>query len=104
MLRLVKEMKPDIVMLENVPGLATKGKTIFTEFIAGLEDTGYIVTYAVLQVADFGVPQTRKRLVLLAGRGFEIPIPKGTHSINGQAGTQRWCTVRDAIQGITVTK
>lgn len=77
MARLVKEIKPDIVMMENVPGIAKKGKPILDKFIKILEEENYIVNWRILQAADFGVPQSRKRFVLIAGRGFEIKIPEG---------------------------
>lgn len=50
--------------MENVPGLANgRGKQIFTQALAELEPS-YQVTYDVLNCADYGVPQTRRRLVL----------------------------------------
>jgi DNA (cytosine-5)-methyltransferase 1 len=48
-------------------------------------------------VADYGVPQMRRRLVLLAGKGFNIEMPIATHSRTGTDGKSRWRTVRDAI-------
>ncbi|UJR60548.1 DNA cytosine methyltransferase [Dickeya zeae] len=48
--------------------------------MSDLESCGYVVNYDVLQVADYGIPQVRRRFVLLAGLGFEIKIPKPTHS------------------------
>jgi DNA (cytosine-5)-methyltransferase 1 len=56
----------------------------------------------VLQIADYGIPQSRKRLVLLAGRGFEIPLPKPTHSIgcDGTNGLKPWLTLADVIKNM----
>ncbi len=51
----------------------------------------------ILQVADYGVPQFRRRLVILAGHGFEIPMPAPTHSREGKNGLPRWRTVRETI-------
>jgi len=96
MLRIALEIMPTAIMMENVPGLAHKGKNAFEEMIDSLQNNGYEVNYDVLQVADFGVPQFRRRLVLFAGKGFSIPMPKPTHSIDG-IGAKRWKTVRDAI-------
>ncbi|GHV46625.1 hypothetical protein FACS1894204_08610 [Synergistales bacterium] len=61
-----------------------------------LKVLGYNVTLKVLQVADYGVPQFRRRLVLLAGKGFEIPLPEATHAKNGK-GKPKWKTVREVI-------
>jgi DNA (cytosine-5)-methyltransferase 1 len=66
----------------------------------GLEQLGYLVSHEILQLADYGVPQFRRRLVLLAGRGFPIEIPKPTHAEPQRARTaslRPWKTVRDAI-------
>ncbi len=95
--RLVDEVRPRAVMMENVPGLAAKGSPLFTEFVAKLRSLGYRPTWDVLQVANYGVPQSRRRLVLLAGRGFEIELPAPTHSRTGANGLKPWRTVRDVI-------
>lgn len=79
MARLIEEIKPKMVMMENVPGIATKGKSILDEFVRRLESMGYSVNMGTLQMADYGVPQSRRRFVLLAGKGFEIPLPQPTH-------------------------
>jgi len=62
--RLVLELLPRLVMLENVPGLLKDRR--LREFVAALEDAGYSIVKAVLNVADYGVPQRRKRTVLIA--------------------------------------
>jgi DNA (cytosine-5)-methyltransferase 1 len=100
MARLCEEVKPTVVMMENVPGLVTKGKPLFDEFVQRLVKAGYIVRYETLQAADYGVPQHRRRLVLLAGKGFAIPMPKPTHSATGANGLPKWRTVKDAIKGL----
>lgn len=97
MLRLVLEIAPTAVMLENVPGLGAKGKDVFGKFVSGLSGAGYRPNYAVLQVADYGVPQMRRRLVLLAGKNFEVPLPEGEYSVSGSGGKKVWKTLRSAI-------
>ena len=98
MTRLATEMQPRAVMMENVPGLAQRGHPLLDRFLADLQDLGYCPTVQVLQVADYGVPQYRRRLVLLAGHGFAIPMPAATHTRKGESGQPRWRTVRDALQ------
>ena len=95
--RLTEEMLPTAVMVENVPGLANKGRPLFDDLVTRLERLGYICNWDVLQVADYGIPQMRRRLVLLAGKGFKIEMPAATHSRTGSEGKPRWKTVRDAI-------
>lgn len=95
--RLVEEARPLTLMMENVPGLEQKGKRLFNDFVRRIRAAGYIPEWDVLQVADFGVPQSRRRLVLLAGRGFSVPLPKATHSKSGEGGLPKWRTVQSAI-------
>ena len=90
--RLVKEVHPDIVTMENVPSIASfKLKSVLGDFVVTLKDEGYNVTYQLVFCPEYGVPQTRKRLVLLASRLGEINlIPKTHHKDN-------YITVRDVI-------
>jgi DNA (cytosine-5)-methyltransferase 1 len=74
MLRLVKELNPKAVIMENVPRLSEK--RVFHEFTAALKAIGYSVSWNIVDVQRFGVPQRRRRLVLVAGRGFEISFPR----------------------------
>lgn len=95
--RLADELRPMAIMVENVPGLAKKGRVLFDDLLARLHGLGYLTNWSVLQVADYGVPQKRRRLVLLAGLGFYIKMPRATHSGTGADKLPKWRTVRDAI-------
>lgn len=99
MARLIKEIRPTAIMMENVPGLADRGKPIFKKFLGVLRRLGYRWRWRVEQMANFGVPQSRRRLVLLAGLGFRVEFPAQTHARapKGGLGLARWRTVRDAI-------
>lgn len=85
--RLVKETRPHIVSMENVPEL--EKEKVFSDFVATLELSGYFVSYRVVNVADYGVPQRRKRLILMASRMKEITLIDATH--------QQYVTVKEAI-------
>ncbi len=87
-------------MMENVPGLANRGKPMLNQFLKRIGSSGYIPNVDVLQAADYGVPQNRKRLVVLAGNGFEIPMPTPSHSKNGDNNLPPWRTVRETISGL----
>ena len=65
-LRLARSLRPKAVMLENVPKVATS--THFKSFRYGMEALGYHIVWKVLDAAEYGVPQRRRRLVLLASR------------------------------------
>lgn len=87
--QLIKEIKPDVVSMENVRGLV-KNK-IFKEFLNTLDENGYNYSYKIVNFADYGVPQNRKRLVLLASRLGDISLILPTHQ------NKKIC-VRDVIQ------
>lgn len=96
--RLVKEIKPATIMMENVPGLAKgAGSQLFELAVKDLRALGYHLSHDILDVANFGVPQRRRRLVLLGCLRAPILIPKPTHFRTPKAGERPWLTVRDAI-------
>lgn len=64
--RLVDEVRPELVTMENVPGLL--GHAVFEEFVSSLEAHGYEVCCQLVNCRNYGVPQHRNRLVLLASR------------------------------------
>jgi DNA (cytosine-5)-methyltransferase 1 len=101
-LRFVLAIRPKVCMLENVPGLimSSKGRRYFNEVRRGLERAGYNVSYDVVELADYGVPQFRRRLLLIGARDEAIPIPAPTHhdpTRSRKPGQRPWRTVRDAI-------
>ncbi|REK81759.1 DNA cytosine methyltransferase [Rhodococcus erythropolis] len=75
--RLIEEVQPDLVAMENVPQLASH--SVFQEFLRRL--SGYSVEWSVVDTATLAVPQTRKRLVLLASKlgsaGLKLPDKAG---------------------------
>ena len=91
-LRLVSECRPKFVLMENVPGLARDA--LFHEFVSGLTALDYEVASGVLDSADFGTPQHRRRLVLVAARGARPGLMPGKSMRR---------TVRDAIGALADT-
>jgi DNA (cytosine-5)-methyltransferase 1 len=85
---LVSETKAHVVSMENVTALERYG--IYREFKKSLEQAGYYVTRHRVRCADYGVPQTRKRLVLFASKYGEVDLVNATHANNPQ-------TVREVI-------
>lgn len=85
--RLVEEVQPHIVSMENVPEL--EKEKVFSDFVDALKKQKYNVTYKVVNAADYGVPQRRKRLLLLASKKKKIVFIEPTHN--------QPVTVREAI-------
>lgn len=102
MARLIEEIEPKMVMMENVPGIVTKGKAILDKFVSKLRRLGYSTNRDILQMADFGVPQSRRRFVLVAGKGFNIPLPKPTHCFkrDESRNLKPWKTLERVIRGM----
>jgi DNA (cytosine-5)-methyltransferase 1 len=94
--RLIRKSKPDFVTMENVPKL--QSQDIFEQFIAILKEAKYHVSHAVVNCANYGVPQSRHRLVLLASRHGEVRLipPRST--------ANEYITVRQAIGGLPSLK
>lgn len=72
-LRFVRVLKPRTVMMENVPGITQE--LPFSQFVSDLIRLKYSVQYQIVDAADYGVPQRRKRLILLASTLGQIDLP-----------------------------
>ena len=87
--RLVREVQPHLVTMENVPML--QREQVFSDFVSTLRDEGFAVATEIVNCADYGVPQHRRRLVVLASTLGPIDlIPPTTPE-------PRRPTVKDAI-------
>ena len=84
--RLISETQPEIVSMENVPNLANKD--IFESFVSFLKINEYYVSYSNVYCPDYGIPQKRRRLVLLASRFSEIRLIDKTHSLGNYKTTR----------------
>lgn len=85
--RAVKEARPEMFLMENVPGLAGPTHRAYLELsLSNLAKLGYSLTVEVLNAAEYGVPQKRRRLVVVGVRvgRSEFMIPPPTHGPRGQ--------------------
>lgn len=109
--RFLKAIRPKALMMEQVKGLLSakdnNGKPggIFEKFIHELDELGYVPKWKVITAAQFGVPQLRQRLLLVATQkpnGFEFPAP--THdkpeNCNGLFSLEPYVTVGKAISDL----
>lgn len=84
-IRIIDEMKPRAVMLENVSGFASAKFSGYREKLKlQLLEIGYESEWKILQAADYGVPQLRPRFILVALSKKRMPFFKWPHSINSQ--------------------
>jgi len=87
--RFVRALLPKTVMMENVPGLAKDAR--LKSFCRSLRKLGYAMKFEVLDAADYGVPQRRRRMILIASRLGDVDFaPKKKNRV----------TVRNAIGGL----
>lgn len=94
---LVEVCLPDLVFVENVPGLQKLDAQSqpFGDFVRRLRDAGYQLDYRPVILAKFGIPQCRRRLVLVASRHAKIQLPDETHGTGTD--NEQYTTVRDWI-------
>ena len=88
--RLVCEVQPDIVTMENVPTVTKH--SVFDDFVTTLKDQGYEVWFKVIDCADYGLPQRRRRTVLLASLLGNIELTSSSSTAAS--------TVANAIKGL----
>lgn len=104
-LRVVKEIRPVSFLAENVRGiLSLANGTAIKKIEADFAACGYAVQKRLFNVADFGVPQLRQRVILVGTRldwtGPKFEYPNPTHSSKGEAGLKPWITIAEALQDI----
>jgi DNA (cytosine-5)-methyltransferase 1 len=94
LLRFAEALRPRAILVEQVKGLLGP---VFDRLLAALRALGYEPTWAVLDAADYGVPQRRQRLILVALRdGGRLALPDPSHG--GPATPHR--TVGEALAGL----
>lgn len=115
--RIIQEMFPPFILMENVPGIKSSfGGRILDEFISALENKSgqpeeqYFIIYGVLNAADYGVPQSRKRFVLhgirkdvysiMQRNNICFSLPSKTHSRKGENELNPWVSVKEAFAGL----
>lgn len=85
----IENVQPDIVSMENVPQLIRED--VFSNFLQLLENNNYYISWKIVYAPDYGVPQNRKRLLLLASKLGNIKLIDSIYNKNS------YITVRDVI-------
>lgn len=103
-LDLIEEAKAPVVIFENVPGILTSDGGQYVEYLRSrMAEIGYGFKLDVLNAADFGVPQRRKRTIgfgVLGADEEDVQLPEPTHAHRDEAeekGLEQWETVEDWI-------
>lgn len=85
----IETIQPEIVSMENVPQLVKEN--VFSDFLEILEKNNYFVNWEIVYAPDYGVPQNRRRLLLLASKFGKIKL------IDSICSKENYLTVRDVI-------
>lgn len=100
---IIQELQPKAFLFENVTGLLSAknndGEKILPLLLRAFSDIGYSVSYQVINAADYGVPQLRKRIIIVGLRGFmsHFEFPETTHNEDGSNGKKKYVSVKEAI-------
>ena len=99
----IKRKQPKYFIAENVKGILSLGKgEAIKQIIADFEDAGYITDLHLVNMANYGVPETRQRVIIIGqrkkiGQEMKYRFPQITHSKDGQNGMMKWISIREAI-------
>lgn len=98
LIRVIKEKKPKFFLAENVKGLTNLDKgEVFKMILNDFSSLGYTVKWQILNAANYGVPQTRQRVIIVGVRNnidFEYQFPEPTHT------KDNWVSVGKAMEAI----
>jgi DNA (cytosine-5)-methyltransferase 1 len=102
--RALEQADPDVFVMENVPELLSSAE--YAAFkVRAEEELGFLVEGRILNAADYGVAQRRRRAIVIGTRHDEVPWPTKTHSDpdvkHGQG--EHWVTFRQAVEGLPRT-
>lgn len=104
LIRVIEAKKPKFFLAENVKGLTNlSGGKVFKMILSDFSALGYSVSYKILNAADYGVPQTRVRVIIVGVRNdisFEYAFPEPVCDKDGKNGLRRWVSVQDALVGV----
>ena len=119
MIRIIKGKKPKYFIAENVPGILSLGGyndkvakkkkmgRIFTSILSDFQKIGYKIKWQILNAADFGVPQSRRRVIILGTRKDikkDLNHPQPTHSIEGDLFLKKTPNLWDSIKDLEKIK
>jgi DNA (cytosine-5)-methyltransferase 1 len=101
-LRALEQAQPQAFVMENVPELLVSAE--YAEFKATVEKLGFTVEQDVLNAADYGVPQRRRRAIAIGTRTGSVPWPEQTHADPATSHSlEDWLTFRDAVEGLPLS-
>ena len=101
--KVVVAKKPKFFIAENVKGiLSLGGGSAIKKILADFKKAGYVLDVRLVNMADYGIPQHRQRVIIIGqrkdiGEAMRFRFPSPTHSKYGKDGLSPWRTIRDAL-------
>lgn len=101
-LEIIQHVQPEYFVFENVVGLKSaktpKGTRVIDDLSEAFEEIGYTISIETLNAADYGVPQRRKRVIIVGSRaGNMFEFPSKTHNEDGVNGLEKWVSAEEAL-------
>lgn len=104
-IKIISTIKPKAFVFENVTGLLSaknsNGEKILSLLQSSFKDIGYTISTKVVNAADYGVPQRRKRVLIVGlnnNQEFSFPVP--THNESGTDGLKKYVSVKEALDDL----
>lgn len=100
---IIKEKQPMFFIAENVKGILSLGKgEAIKQIVSDFENAGYKTDLHLVNMANYGVPETRQRVIIVGQRidlatEWLFHFPKETHSKDGKDGLHKWVSIKEAI-------
>ncbi len=100
--RIIKELRPKFIVMENVKGILTlENGTYLQNVLRILRESGYDADYKLINMADYGVPEIRERVIIIGNRlGLPVTFPSPDHSDNPDDKLPKWRRCWDVIKDL----
>lgn len=100
-LDIIKKVSPKVFLFENVTGLISakdkEGNSILEKLLKTFKEIGYQSSWQLVNAADYGVPQMRKRVIIVGMKKGKFDFPETTHNEKGTNGKKKHISVEEAI-------
>ena len=100
--RIIRELRPKFIVMENVKGILTLQDGAYLQNVLNqLNEAGYAAEHKLINMADYGVPEIRERVIIIGNRvGLPVEFPKRDHSDNPDDGLPMWNNCWDVIKDL----
>lgn len=100
--RIIRELRPKFIVMENVKGILTLQDGSYLQNVLNqLHEAGYAAEYKLINMADYGVPEIRERVIIIGNRvGLPVEFPEPDHSDNPDDGLPMWKNCWDVLKDL----